>query len=273
MEGQLRFRVGLPGRIHQALDSVNIDVALCGQGAHYYPVGALSQQVTYFVHHGVHVRGGVVEIAGAASHQRMDLKAPGNVFNAGFHESLAWRDATKFQAAAELNPIGTFGCGRTGTRRAHHGDFKFHGETLRAVTLQLFLLVRSEPEDPAGSFCHEGQMRTGFDAVFLCDGVLDDVVKIKAGPLDGTNPNLHHCRDVAVFQSPHVPDFVLYNQRHDALFNIIEEGRRWFCARQASTPWRSENRNSGFFQHPYDLHIVDMPIRIHVTPAHRYEYL
>ncbi|BCW34980.1 hypothetical protein StoSoilA2_10360 [Arthrobacter sp. StoSoilA2] len=98
-------------------------------------------------------------------------------------------------------------------------------------------------------------------------------MKIKAGPLDGANPNLHHGRDVAVFQSPHVPDLVLHNQRHGALLNIIEEGRRWFNARKASAPWWSESRDSGFFQHPNDLHIVDVPVGIHVTPAHGYEYL
>ena len=45
---------------------MNVDVALRGQGAHHYSVGALSQQVAYLVHHRVHIRGGVVEIAGAA---------------------------------------------------------------------------------------------------------------------------------------------------------------------------------------------------------------
>ena len=55
--------------------------------------------------------------------------------------------------------------------------------------------------------------------------------------------------------------------------NIVEEGNAGLHAWQSRTARRPERRNAGLFEHPDDLDIVDVPVGVHVAPAHGHEDL
>ena len=90
----------------------------------------------------------------------------------------------------------------------------------------------------------------------------------KLAPFDGTDPHLHHGRDVAVFQGPDVADLVVHHQRHDAVRDIVEQRNLRLNAGQASAPGRTEGTDPGFLEHADDLYVVDVSVGVHVAPAH-----
>jgi hypothetical protein len=58
------------------------------------------------------------------------------------------------------------------------------------------------------------------------------------------------------------------DERKSPVRNIGEEWNERVNAGGSGSAWGAEGSHARLFQHPHDLDIVDMPVGVHVPPAH-----